>query len=50
MLYEVITRFDEEWRLVYTDETSRLRIVDDSGKSTYKSQDLYGTALDYFES
>jgi len=42
-------RFDEEWRLVYTDETSRLRIVDDSGKSTYKSQDLYGTALDYFE-
>jgi len=42
-------RFDEEWRLIYTDETSRLRIVDSGGKSTYKSLDLYGTAMDYFE-
>jgi hypothetical protein len=42
-------RFDKEWRMVYTDETSRLRILDDRGRSTYKSQDLYGTALDYFE-
>lgn len=42
-------RFDKEWRLVYTDEASRIRIVDDRGRSTYKSQDLYGTGLDYFE-
>jgi len=42
-------RFDKEWRLIYTDETSRLRILDDRGRSTYKSQDLYGTGLDYFE-
>ena len=41
-------RFGKEWRLVYTDEASRLRILDDRGRSTYKSQDLYGTAIDYF--
>lgn len=42
-------RFDKEWRLVYTDATSRLRILDDGGVSQYKSRDLYGTGLDYFE-
>lgn len=42
-------RFDKEWRLVYTDETSRLRILDAGGKSRYKSRDLYGSGLDSFE-
>ncbi|NNG47731.1 MAG: hypothetical protein HKM86_11535, partial [Deltaproteobacteria bacterium] len=42
-------RFDKEWRLIYTDEKSRLQILDEGGKSRYKSQDLYGTGLDYFE-
>ncbi len=42
-------RFDKEWRLIYTDETSRLRILDAGGKSRYQSQNLYGTGLDYFE-
>jgi hypothetical protein len=42
-------RFDKEWRLVYTDAESRIRILNDEGKSRYKSRALYGSGLDYFE-
>jgi hypothetical protein len=42
-------RFDTEWRLIYTDETSRLRILDSGGKSRYSSRDLFGSGLDSFE-
>jgi hypothetical protein len=42
-------RFVKEWRLIYTDETARLRILDSGGKSQYKSRGLYGASLDYFE-
>jgi hypothetical protein len=42
-------RFDKEWRLIYTDATSRLRIVDSDGKSQYSSRDLYGSGLDSFK-
>ena len=31
-------RFGKEWRMIYTDETSRLRIVDSDGKSQYSSK------------
>jgi hypothetical protein len=42
-------RFGEESRLIYTDETSRLRIVDAKGEPQYKSEPRYGPALDFFE-
>ena len=42
-------RFGKEWRLIYTDETSRLRILDAGGKSQYKSSAFYGSTPDYFE-
>ena len=42
-------RFDKEWQLVYTDMESRLRVLDAGGKSQYKSRDIYGTALNFFE-
>ncbi len=42
-------RFGKEWRLIYTDDTSRLRILDAGGISRYKSRDLYGSGLDFFE-
>jgi hypothetical protein len=42
-------RFGKEWRLIYTDETSRLRILDSDGKSRYSSRDLYGSGLDSFK-
>ncbi len=42
-------RFDKEWRLIYTDERSRIRILDSGGISRYSSLDLYGSGLDSFE-
>ena len=42
-------RFGKEWRMIYTDETSRLRILDSDGKSRYSSRDLYGSGLDSFK-
>jgi hypothetical protein len=42
-------RFEKESRLIYTDETSRLRIVDDKGESQYKSSRGYGSSVDFFE-
>ena len=42
-------RFGTTSRLIYTDVSSRLRILDSGGKSDYKSNDKYGTGMDYFE-
>jgi hypothetical protein len=42
-------RFSDGWKLVYTDESSHLRIVGPSGKSEYKSRDKYGLSYDSFE-
>jgi hypothetical protein len=42
-------RFGKEWRLIYTDENSYLRVVDAGGKSLYKSRIRYGSLMDYFE-
>ncbi len=42
-------RFGKEWKLLYTDDASRLRVVDDSGKSEYKSRNAYGMGVDIFE-
>ena len=41
--------FDSGSKLIYTDEQERLRILESSGKSEYKSKQTYGTAIDYFE-
>jgi len=42
-------RFGKEWQLIYTDETSRIRILEAGGKSRYSSSDVYGSGLDSFE-
>jgi hypothetical protein len=42
-------RFGKEWRLIYTDENSYLRVLDPGGKSLYKSPGQYGTIPDRFE-
>jgi len=42
-------RFGKEWRLVYTDQDSHLRILDASGKTDYRSGGSYGAATDDFE-
>jgi len=42
-------RFGNEWRLIYTDEESNIRVLDAEGKSTFKSRTRYGGGLDYFE-
>jgi hypothetical protein len=42
-------RLGQEWRLVYTDPDSHLRILDASGKSEYRSGGIYGAATDVFE-
>ena len=42
-------RFGKEWRLIYTDENSRLRVLDAGGKSQYISSGQYGTIPDLFE-
>ncbi len=42
-------RFGKEWKLLYTDEMSRLRIVDAGGKSEFKSKKAYGMGIDAFE-
>ena len=42
-------RLGQEWRLVYTDQDSHLRILDASGKTEYRSVGSYGTATDDFE-
>jgi len=42
-------RFGKEWRLIYTDENSRLRVLDAGGKSQYTSSGKYGSIPDRFE-
>ncbi len=42
-------RFGKEWRLLYTDDESHLRLVDAAGKSEYKSRASYGMGIDTFE-
>ncbi len=42
-------RFGKEWRLLYTDDASHLRVVDASGKSEFKSRNVYGMGIDSFE-
>ncbi len=42
-------RFGKEWRLIYTDENSNLRVLDAGGKSQYKSSGRYGSSPDLFE-
>ena len=42
-------RFGKEWRLIYTDVDSYLRVVDAGGKSQYKSSGKYGWIPDFFE-
>ena len=42
-------RFGKEWRLIYTDENSHLRVLDAGGKSQYISSGQYGSTPDSFE-
>jgi hypothetical protein len=42
-------RFGKEWRLIYTDADSYLRVVDAGGKSLYKSSAHYGYVPDIIE-
>lgn len=42
-------RFGKEWRLIYTDVNSYLRVLDAGGKSQYKSSAQYGSTPDLFE-
>ncbi|TFH31845.1 MAG: VCBS repeat-containing protein [Deltaproteobacteria bacterium] len=42
-------RFGKEWRLIYTDQDSYLRVLDAGGKSQYKSGRKYGSIPDLFE-
>ena len=42
-------RLGQEWRLVYTDPDSHLRILDASGKTEYRSGGSYGAPTDDFE-
>ena len=42
-------RFGKQWRLIYTDEDSYLRVLDSGGKSQYKSPGKYGSIPDLFE-
>ncbi len=42
-------RFGKEWRLIYTDVESNMRVLDREGKSLYKSRVKYGMGQDFFE-
>jgi len=42
-------RIGEGWKLVYTDESEHLRVLDAMGKSEYKSREKFGGASDFFE-
>ena len=39
----------KEWKLLYTDEENYLRVLDEGGKTEYKSKEKYGAGLDLFE-
>ena len=42
-------RLGQEWRLIYTDQDSHLRVLDASGKTEYRSGGSYGAPTDDFE-
>ena len=42
-------RIGKEWKLIYIDGSDRLRMLNPSGKSEYKSREKYGAASDFFE-
>jgi len=42
-------RLGEKWTYVYTDASSYLRVLDESGRSEYKSRNQYGIPFDQFE-
>ena len=42
-------RFGKEWRLIYTDAGSYLRVLDAGGKSQYRSSGRYAATPDLFE-
>ena len=42
-------RLGQEWRLIYTDQDSHLRVLDASGKTESRSGGSYGAATDDFE-
>jgi hypothetical protein len=42
-------RMGNEWRLVYTDEAGRLRVIAPDGKSEFRSKDTFGSGVDFFE-
>lgn len=39
----------KEWKLIYTDEENYIRILDEGGKTEYKSQEKFGAGLDLFQ-
>jgi len=41
--------FGNDWRLVYTDSESFLRVLDSDGKTIYRSRGRYGARFDFFE-
>jgi hypothetical protein len=42
-------RFGKDWRLIYTDANSYIRVLDAGGKSQYQSSGKYGSTPDGFE-
>jgi len=41
--------FGGEWRLIYTDDESHLRVIDPTGKTAFLSKERYGAGIDLFE-
>jgi len=42
-------KFGGEWRWVYTDEDSHLRVLDPTGKTAFLSKERHGSGIDLFE-
>jgi len=40
---------DNAWKLLYTDDENYLRVLDEGGKTEYKSKEKYGAGLDLFQ-
>jgi hypothetical protein len=43
------SKFGEEWKWIYTDETNHLRVLDAAGNTAYKTGAKYGWSGDSFE-
>jgi hypothetical protein len=39
----------KDWKLLYTDDQDYLRVLDEGGKTEYKTKEKYGAGLDLFE-